>query len=41
MWNPEMYMKYLTHKAKKEIVILQAKKYHIKKSNDADSIPYV
>jgi hypothetical protein len=41
MWNPEMYMKYLTHKAKKKIVILQAKKYHIKKSNDADSIQYI
>lgn len=41
MWNPEMYMKYLTHKARKEVVILQAKQYHIKKSSDADSIRYI
>lgn len=31
MWNPEMYMRYLTIKAEKSICIMTAKKYYIKK----------
>lgn len=41
MWNPEMYMRYLVKRANKDIRILEATKYLIKKGNDIDSIQYV